>query len=145
MYLQNICISKHLPATPSSPICLRLSLTRCRSRLLPRRICAAASSKSSSDTAPEPHESVESVEPTEARTLRTTKPRKPRRGRRSEAAAVEDFVRDSLDRTFASIRQQNPEVFDNYKEDAILKHRKVSYGFYTFSGKLFYVAVVVML
>ncbi|KAL5796482.1 hypothetical protein ACOSQ2_001302 [Xanthoceras sorbifolium] len=47
-----------------------------------------------------------------------TIPRKPRRGRRSEAVAVEDFVRDSLERTFASIRQQNSDVIDN-KEDVL--------------------------
>lgn len=40
----------------------------------------------------------------------TTIPKKPRRGRKSEAAAVEDFVRDSLEQTFASIRQQNPDI-----------------------------------
>ncbi|XP_004292224.1 PREDICTED: uncharacterized protein LOC101304940 [Fragaria vesca subsp. vesca] len=39
-------------------------------------------------------------------------PRKPRRGRRSEAAAVEDYVRDTLNRTFATIRKQNPEIFE---------------------------------
>ncbi|KAL6210743.1 hypothetical protein ACLB2K_015975 [Fragaria x ananassa] len=39
-------------------------------------------------------------------------PRKPRRGRRSEAAAVEDYVRDTLNRTFATIREQNPEIFE---------------------------------
>ncbi|XP_065873863.1 thioredoxin-like fold domain-containing protein MRL7, chloroplastic [Euphorbia lathyris] len=48
----------------------------------------------------------------------TTIPRKPRRGRRSEAVAVEDFVRDSLERTFTSIRQQNPELLDN-KENIV--------------------------
>lgn len=40
-------------------------------------------------------------------------PKKPRRGRRSEAAAVEDFVRGSLERTFESIRKQNPEILKN--------------------------------
>ncbi|XP_020550007.1 uncharacterized protein LOC105163591 isoform X2 [Sesamum indicum] len=40
-------------------------------------------------------------------------PKKPRRGRKSEAAAVEDFVRDSLERTFESIRKQNPEILKN--------------------------------
>lgn len=40
-------------------------------------------------------------------------PKKPRRGRRSEAAAVEDYVRDSLKRTLESIGKQNPEVFEN--------------------------------
>ncbi|XP_021280627.1 thioredoxin-like fold domain-containing protein MRL7, chloroplastic [Herrania umbratica] len=43
----------------------------------------------------------------------TTIPKKPRRGRRSEAVAVEDFIRNSLERTFESIRQQSPEVFEN--------------------------------
>ncbi|XVF21539.1 hypothetical protein REPUB_Repub12eG0098700 [Reevesia pubescens] len=42
-----------------------------------------------------------------------TIPKKPRRGRRSEAVAVEDFIRDSLEQTFESIRQQTPEVFEN--------------------------------
>lgn len=42
-----------------------------------------------------------------------TKPRKPRRGRKSEAAAVEDYVRGTLERTFATIRQQNSEAFEN--------------------------------
>ncbi|KAK6940635.1 hypothetical protein RJ641_030166 [Dillenia turbinata] len=50
-------------------------------------------------------------------TFPTAIPRKPRRGRTSEAVAVEDFVRDSLERTFASIRQQSPELFiDNDTE-----------------------------
>lgn len=40
-------------------------------------------------------------------------PKKPRRGRRSEAAAVEDYVRDSLKRTLESIGKQNPEVLEN--------------------------------
>lgn len=43
----------------------------------------------------------------------TTIPRKPRRGWRSEAAAVEDYVRDTLERTFASIREQSAVVFEN--------------------------------
>ncbi|XP_043707478.1 thioredoxin-like fold domain-containing protein MRL7 homolog, chloroplastic [Telopea speciosissima] len=50
----------------------------------------------------------------------TTKPRKPRRGRRSEASAVEDFVRDSLEQTFASIRHQNSEALGDKK---VLKDR----------------------
>lgn len=33
-------------------------------------------------------------------------PKKPRRGRKSEAAAVEDFVRNSLEKAIASIREQ---------------------------------------
>ncbi|KAK7247146.1 hypothetical protein RIF29_42023 [Crotalaria pallida] len=48
-------------------------------------------------------------------------PRKPRRGRRSEAMAVEDFVRDSLEKTFAAIRQQNSDVLDDGEK--IMKDR----------------------
>eukprot|EP00268_Persea_americana_P045016 TRINITY_DN4568_c0_g1_i1.p1 TRINITY_DN4568_c0_g1~~TRINITY_DN4568_c0_g1_i1.p1 ORF type:complete len:278 (-),score=49.76 TRINITY_DN4568_c0_g1_i1:992-1825(-) len=51
----------------------------------------------------------------------STIPRKPRRGRRSKAVAVEDFVRDSLERTFVSIRKQNSGVLDGKEE--ILKKR----------------------
>ncbi|KAL8470243.1 hypothetical protein ACS0TY_032919 [Phlomoides rotata] len=40
-------------------------------------------------------------------------PKKPRRGRRSEAAAVEDFVRDRLEQTLESIKEQNPEILEN--------------------------------
>ncbi|CAN6684576.1 unnamed protein product [Malus baccata var. baccata] len=58
-------------------------------------------------------------------TFPATIPRKPRRGRRSEAAAVEDYVRESLDRTFASIREQNPEIVE--KKDEVMK-RKVDDG-----------------
>uniref|UniRef100_A0A803L4M6 Uncharacterized protein n=1 Tax=Chenopodium quinoa TaxID=63459 RepID=A0A803L4M6_CHEQI len=49
-------------------------------------------------------------------------PRKPRRGRRSEALAVEDFIRDSLEKTFASIQEQNPDVFVN--KEQILKEKE---------------------
>lgn len=48
-------------------------------------------------------------------------PKKPRRGRRSEAAAVEDFMRDSLERTFASIREQNSEVMKD--KEQIMKEK----------------------
>lgn len=51
----------------------------------------------------------------------TTIPKKPRRGRRSEAAAVEDFMRDSLERTFASIREQNSEVMKD--KEQIMKEK----------------------
>lgn len=47
------------------------------------------------------------------RSFATMIPKKPRRGRRSEAAAVEDFVRDSLERTLESIGKQNPEILKN--------------------------------
>ncbi|KAK2648868.1 hypothetical protein Ddye_016357 [Dipteronia dyeriana] len=50
-----------------------------------------------------------------------TIPRKPRRGRRSEAVAVEDFVRDSLEQTFASIRGQNSNVLEN--KENVLRYR----------------------
>ncbi|XP_022155673.1 thioredoxin-like fold domain-containing protein MRL7, chloroplastic isoform X2 [Momordica charantia] len=51
----------------------------------------------------------------------STIPRKPRRGRRSEAAALEDFVRNTLEQTFASIRQQNAEVMEN--KENVFKER----------------------
>ncbi|KAK7359224.1 hypothetical protein VNO77_01176 [Canavalia gladiata] len=51
----------------------------------------------------------------------TTIPKKPRRGRRSEAMAVEDFVRSSLERTFAAIREQNKDALENHEN--ILKDR----------------------
>ncbi|CAN4078263.1 unnamed protein product [Withania somnifera] len=51
----------------------------------------------------------------------TTIPKKPRRGRRSEATAVEDFVRDSLEKTFASIREQNSEILKDTEN--VLKDR----------------------
>ncbi|XP_054806792.1 thioredoxin-like fold domain-containing protein MRL7, chloroplastic isoform X2 [Prosopis cineraria] len=50
-----------------------------------------------------------------------TIPRKPRHGRRSEAMAVEDFIRDSLDRTFDSIQQQSSDVLEN--KENIMKER----------------------
>ncbi|ESQ54387.1 hypothetical protein EUTSA_v10025681mg [Eutrema salsugineum] len=49
--------------------------------------------------------------------------RKSKRGRRSEAEAVEDFVRSSLERTFSTIREQNPEVFENKEKANFIKDR----------------------
>lgn len=51
----------------------------------------------------------------------TTIPKKPKRGRRSEAAAVEDFIRDSLERTFASIKEQDCEILKD--KDSVIKER----------------------
>ncbi|KAI4331745.1 hypothetical protein L6164_016703 [Bauhinia variegata] len=48
-------------------------------------------------------------------------PRKPRRGRRSEAVEVEDFIRDSLEKTLASIQQQDSSVLEN--KENVLKDR----------------------
>ncbi|KAF5202018.1 Thioredoxin-like fold domain-containing protein mrl7 protein [Thalictrum thalictroides] len=50
-----------------------------------------------------------------------TIPRKPRRGRRSEAVAVEDFVREKLEETFESIRQQSSEVLED--KEKVLKDK----------------------
>ncbi|CAI9087682.1 OLC1v1021824C1 [Oldenlandia corymbosa var. corymbosa] len=47
-------------------------------------------------------------------TFTITKPKRTRRGRKSEAAAVEDLVRGKLERTFASIREQNPEILKDW-------------------------------
>lgn len=49
----------------------------------------------------------------------TVIPKKPKRGRRTEAAAVEDFVRDSLGRTFESIWQQNSDIL----KDKVMKDK----------------------
>lgn len=56
-----------------------------------------------------------------ADTFPKTIPRKPRRGRRSEAMAVEDFVRNSLEQTFATIREQNKDALENHEN--IMKER----------------------
>ncbi|CAL9114340.1 unnamed protein product [Musa textilis] len=56
----------------------------------------------------------------------TTRPRKPRRGRRSEASAVEDFVRDRLERTFATIRGQSAGVLEGM--EGVLKERRTEEG-----------------
>lgn len=50
-----------------------------------------------------------------------TIPKKPRRGRKSEAAAVEDFIRDSLEQTFATIREQDSDVLKD--KESIMKER----------------------
>ncbi|KAJ8747832.1 hypothetical protein K2173_011541 [Erythroxylum novogranatense] len=53
-----------------------------------------------------------------------TKPKKnskPRRGRKSEAAAVEDYVRGTLEANFAAIGKRNPELFEN--KGSIIKER----------------------
>ncbi|CAL0329867.1 unnamed protein product [Lupinus luteus] len=48
-------------------------------------------------------------------------PRKKRRGRRSEAMAVEDLVRNSLEQAFAGLRQQNADILEN--QEKIMKDR----------------------
>lgn len=96
------------------------------SRKLP---CLVLSSKSSSEQDSQPSadskvkpksrsrsrksKASEKEEENDDRIFPTTIPRKPRRGRRSEAAALEDYVRNTLEQTFASIRQQNAEVMEN--------------------------------
>ncbi|KAJ0250906.1 Thioredoxin-like fold domain-containing protein MRL7 [Hirschfeldia incana] len=73
----------------------------------------------SSDSVPDPESNLKpKKEATESENFPTKVPRKPKRGRRSEADAVEDFVRSSLEKTFSTIREQNPEVFEN-KENFI--------------------------
>ncbi|KAI3829777.1 hypothetical protein L1987_03905 [Smallanthus sonchifolius] len=54
--------------------------------------------------------STENSKIDEQKPFPTTIPKKPRRGRRGEAAAVEDFIRSSLEETFAAIREQNSGV-----------------------------------
>ncbi|RXH98241.1 hypothetical protein DVH24_010566 [Malus domestica] len=108
-----------------------------RTRTLNSLPCYATSRKSDSEpdliarSNPKPKYRSRKAETSEhegeepGETFPATIPRKPRRGRRSEAAAVEDYVRESLDRTFASTREQNPEIVE--KKDEVMK-RKVDDG-----------------
>ncbi|XP_028765468.1 thioredoxin-like fold domain-containing protein MRL7, chloroplastic [Neltuma alba] len=68
-----------------------------------------------------PKNEVPDVDDKSSAKFSLTIPRKPRRGRKSEAMAVEDFIRDSLGRTFASIQQQSSDVLEN--KENIMKER----------------------
>ncbi|PQM38817.1 uncharacterized protein Pyn_17526 [Prunus yedoensis var. nudiflora] len=104
-----------------------------RTRALNSLSCLAISKKSDSEPDPKPRSNAkpkprrrkieisEDEDEEQGETFPTTIPRKPRRGRRSEAAAVEDYVRESLDRTFASIREQNPEIVE--KKEEVMKRK----------------------
>lgn len=74
------------------------------------------SKRKPSPQTPNPPNQAENIDKTFPKTI----PRKPRRGRRSEAVAVEDFVREKLEETFESIRQQNPQILDD--KEKVLKH-----------------------
>ena len=63
-------------------------------------------------------DSCESEDEDSNKSFPRTIPRKQRHGLRSEVVAVEDFVRDSLEQTFASIRGQNSNVLEN-KENVL--------------------------
>ncbi|KAG2319368.1 hypothetical protein Bca52824_012581 [Brassica carinata] len=72
----------------------------------------------SSDSAPDPEPNLKpKKEATESEKFPTKVPRKPKRGRRSEA-----------DATFSSIREQNPEVFENKEKASFIKDRAESEG-----------------
>ncbi|KAF8016285.1 hypothetical protein BT93_H1708 [Corymbia citriodora subsp. variegata] len=103
-----------------APSSLRSDRSRRRPGPLP---LTAAASRDSPGPSPEPRGGGGPGETTPPPPpLPTTKPRKSRRrGRRSEAEAVEDFIRGSLDRTFASIRKQDPEAFDGVAEGVMRK------------------------
>ncbi|KAG2319369.1 hypothetical protein Bca4012_054381 [Brassica carinata] len=78
----------------------------------------------SSDAVPDPESNLKpEKEAAESENFPTKVPRKPKRGRRSEADAVEDFVRSSLEKTFSTIREQNPEVFENKEKASFIKDR----------------------
>lgn len=85
------------------------------------RLSSAPKSKPKSRTRRLKSEVPENQDEGTSRKSPTTIPRKPKRGRRSEADAVEDFMRESLERTFESIRVQNPEMFEN--KEKIMKER----------------------
>ncbi|XP_073002896.1 thioredoxin-like fold domain-containing protein MRL7 homolog, chloroplastic [Typha latifolia] len=112
---------------PRSPI-LSSSARNYAFRLKPPRPFAAASSTSDPNTPnpkpnppkpkgprpkPKPFTEVASSDG-----FLSTIPRKRRRGRRSEATAVEDFVRDRLQETFASIKEKDAGVLEG-KEEAL--------------------------
>ncbi|CAM8894522.1 unnamed protein product [Rhodiola kirilowii] len=70
------------------------------------------------------HSARVGVEGTEERSFPKTIPKKPRRGRKSEAVLVEDFIRNSLEQTFASIREkcsesEVPENMENVMKGVI--------------------------
>ncbi|KAF8045866.1 hypothetical protein N665_4273s0002 [Sinapis alba] len=77
----------------------------------------------SSDSVPDPESNLKPKKEPESENFPTKVPRKPKRGRRSEAEAVEDFVRSSLERTFSTIREQNPEVFESKEKASFIKDR----------------------
>ncbi|KAF8094321.1 hypothetical protein N665_0365s0009 [Sinapis alba] len=77
----------------------------------------------SSDSVPDPESNLKPKKEAESENFPTKVPRKPKRGRRSEADAVEDFVRSSLERTFSTIREQNPEVFESNEKASFIKDR----------------------
>ncbi|XP_052170931.1 thioredoxin-like fold domain-containing protein MRL7, chloroplastic [Diospyros lotus] len=134
-------VSLFLNPIPSSYLCLKclFSYPATHNYLIKPLTCSANSKKSGSksDSSPGPHlnskpkpktstqhqktEVPRSEDQNSGMIVPTTIPKKPRRGRRSEAAAVEDFVRNSLERTFASIRQQNSEILEN--KENIMKDR----------------------
>ncbi|XP_030935070.1 thioredoxin-like fold domain-containing protein MRL7, chloroplastic [Quercus lobata] len=119
----------------SSHSCLILSSPVQSSRDLKSLHCSAVSRKSNSTSDPEPSSNSKAKpkkrncrpktevpqKDDENQVFPETIPRKPRRGRRSEAVAVEDFIRGSLEKTFASIRQQNSEILEN--KENVMKDR----------------------
>ncbi|KAL3519592.1 hypothetical protein ACH5RR_017741 [Cinchona calisaya] len=99
-------------------------------------ICLASSRNTSSSQVPNPNQNPDSKPKKANSRIRESKvphdkdkdpkkifpvtiPKKPRRGRKSEAAAVEDFIRDSLERTFESIREHDSEILKD--KESIMK------------------------
>uniref|UniRef100_A0A7N0ZTI8 Thioredoxin-like protein n=1 Tax=Kalanchoe fedtschenkoi TaxID=63787 RepID=A0A7N0ZTI8_KALFE len=96
------------------------SVLSCKSRNRLRAACCLPRSTPSNE-GQDPRQSVRD-DSTEDRGFPKTIPRKPRRGRKSEAAAVEDFIRNSLEQTFASIRETSlevPENMENVMKDGV--------------------------
>lgn len=127
--------SIHIPNSSYSNTSLSSSVHR--HRIPGSLLCFSILGKSDSKPEPEPRPKSDTKPKTRARrpkakvsedksenhnkSFPTTIPRKPKRGRKSEAAAVEDFVRDSLEQTFAAIRQQSSEIIDS--KENIMKDR----------------------
>ncbi|XP_022758477.1 thioredoxin-like fold domain-containing protein MRL7, chloroplastic isoform X2 [Durio zibethinus] len=105
-------ISNFTPSTLSQSFqCLPSSLHH--SRALKTFPCFAISSKSDSKPDHDPD--------AEAFLNPKSKAETGSHNKKSEAVAVEDFIRDSLEKTFESIRWQSPEAFEN--NENVMKDR----------------------
>lgn len=118
------CFPFSFSSSSSTPFSFSLSIP-CRRPIHHLSILAAAENpkrKSKPRKQAKPKETASSDKPEmPADGIPVMIPRKPRRGRRGEVAEVEDFVRASLERTFAEIREQNAEVLEGKGE--VLKER----------------------
>ncbi|XP_027345287.1 thioredoxin-like fold domain-containing protein MRL7 homolog, chloroplastic [Abrus precatorius] len=115
-------VSSHRVVTPVSCSVSRKSPSKPKPEPEPEAGSNQGARPKARTRSPQPEDVVSSNEDkSSAETFPSTIPRKPRRGRRSEARAVEDFVRSSLERTFTAIRQRNADALENHEN--IMKDR----------------------